>query len=64
MNKAPKLEDLLKWAYSLRFYIEILAGGATEVQIMEDDEEYVFYADGDDLYEALKAAKTKFDNGE
>jgi len=58
------INELLKWAYALKFYIEILAGGATEIQIMEDDEEYVFYVDGDDLYEALKAAKTKFDNGE
>ena len=58
------LEDLLEWAKSLSLYIEILGDGSAEVQMMEDDENYVTYAEGETLLEALLSAQAKFVNGE
>lgn len=58
------LEDLLEWAKSLKLYIEILGDGSAEVQMMEDDENYVTYTTGDTLMDALVLAHAKFHNGE
>lgn len=59
-----ELQELLHWAKSLRLYIEIFGDGSAEVHMMEDDKNYVTYADGDTLLSALRAAKVKFVNGE